>query len=102
MAAAAWAWLLNQRFIEAWDSNDTALQDIINQDPSLTRVLKNAVFDEEINTITGYSANVKSLYGKGYALLGNAGEFLDPVFSSGVTIAMKSALSGCGYSGSPV
>ncbi|MCK5191232.1 MAG: tryptophan 7-halogenase, partial [Methylococcales bacterium] len=30
-------------------------------------------------------------YGKGYALLGNAGEFLDPVFSSGVTIAMKSA-----------
>ena len=25
------------------------------------------------------------------ALLGNAGEFLDPIFSSGVTIAMKSA-----------
>ncbi|BBA34934.1 dehydrogenase [Methylocaldum marinum] len=34
---------------------------------------------------------MKSLYGKGYALLGNAVEFLDPVFSSGVTIAMKSA-----------
>lgn len=78
-------------FYSAWDSNDSALQDIINQDPSLRRVLKNAVFDEKINTITGYSANVKSLYGKGYALLGNAGEFLDPVFSSGVTIAMKSA-----------
>jgi flavin-dependent dehydrogenase len=29
--------------------------------------------------------------GQGYALLGNAGEFLDPVFSSGVTIAFKSA-----------
>ena len=26
-----------------------------------------------------------------FALLGNAGEFLDPIFSSGVTIAMKSA-----------
>ena len=39
----------------------------------------------------GYSANVKSLWGKGFALLGNAGEFLDPVFSSGVTIAFKSA-----------
>jgi flavin-dependent dehydrogenase len=49
------------------------------------------VFDEKINTIIGYSANVKNLHGKGYALLGNAGEFLDPVFSSGVTIAMKSA-----------
>ena len=78
-------------FYSTWDSNDSALQDIINQDPSLSRLLKNAVFDEKINTIIGYSANVKSLYGKGYALLGNAGEFLDPVFSSGVTIAMKSA-----------
>lgn len=78
-------------FYSAWDNNDSALQDIINQDPSLRRLLKNAEFDEKINTIIGYSANVKNLYGKGYALLGNAGEFLDPVFSSGVTIAMKSA-----------
>jgi flavin-dependent dehydrogenase len=78
-------------FYSAWDSNDSALQNIINQDTSLSSLLKNAVFDEKINTITGYSANVKSLFGKGYALLGNAGEFLDPVFSSGVTIAMKSA-----------
>jgi flavin-dependent dehydrogenase len=31
------------------------------------------------------------LSGPGYALLGNAGEFLDPIFSSGVTIAFKSA-----------
>jgi flavin-dependent dehydrogenase len=78
-------------FYSGWDNNDRALQDIINQDPSLSSLLQNAVFDEKINTIAGYSANVKSLYGKGYALLGNAGEFLDPVFSSGVTIAMKSA-----------
>ncbi len=78
-------------FLQGWDNNDQALQDIINQDHSLAALLQNAVFDEKINTIVGYSANVKSLYGKGYALLGNAGEFLDPVFSSGVTIAMKSA-----------
>ncbi|MGZ5009131.1 MAG: NAD(P)/FAD-dependent oxidoreductase [Methylobacter sp.] len=78
-------------FLQGWDSNDQALKDIIGQDASLTALLRNAVFDEKINTIVGYSANVKSLYGKGYALLGNAGEFLDPVFSSGVTIAMKSA-----------
>lgn len=78
-------------FYKEWDNNDTALQEIIGQEPSLTGLLKNAVFDQKINAITGYSANVKSLYGKGYALLGNAGEFLDPVFSSGVTIAMKSA-----------
>jgi flavin-dependent dehydrogenase len=80
-----------ESFYQSVDDNKTALRDIINQDEGLRELLKNAVFDEPINAIVGYSANVKSLYGNGYALLGNAGEFLDPVFSSGVTIAMKSA-----------
>ncbi len=31
------------------------------------------------------------MHGPGFLLLGNAGKFLDPVFSSGVTIALKSA-----------
>lgn len=78
-------------FFKGRDDFNQALLDIIKQDPSLSDLLENAVFDEPINTIVGYSANVKSLVGNGYALLGNAGEFLDPVFSSGVTIAMKSA-----------
>lgn len=78
-------------FFKGRDDFNQALLDIIKQDPSLADLLENAVFDEPINTIVGYSANVKSLVGNGYALLGNAGEFLDPVFSSGVTIAMKSA-----------
>lgn len=80
-----------ESFYQLMDDNKTALWDIINQDDGLRELLKNALFDEPINAIVGYSANVKSLYGNGYALLGNAGEFLDPVFSSGVTIAMKSA-----------
>jgi flavin-dependent dehydrogenase len=41
--------------------------------------------------IDGYSISVKTLYGDGYALTGNATEFLDPVFSSGVTLALESA-----------
>ncbi len=80
-----------ESFYQSLTDNKIALRDIINQDKGLRELLKNAVFDEPINAIVGYSANVKSLYGNGYALLGNAGEFLDPVFSSGVTIAMKSA-----------
>jgi len=67
------------------------LQRFVAQEPGLADLLQNAIFDTPVNSISGYSANVKSLYGKGFALLGNAGEFLDPVFSSGVTIAMKSA-----------
>jgi 2-polyprenyl-6-methoxyphenol hydroxylase-like FAD-dependent oxidoreductase len=41
--------------------------------------------------ITGYSCAVKRLYGDRFALAGNASEFLDPVFSSGVALAMSSA-----------
>lgn len=69
----------------------SVLKQFITEESGLFALLHNAVFDTPVNSISGYSANVKSLYGKGYALLGNAGEFLDPVFSSGVTIAMKSA-----------
>jgi flavin-dependent dehydrogenase len=67
------------------------LQTLIRDEPSLRRLLRNARWDTPARRIAGYAANVKSLWGPGYALLGNAGEFLDPIFSSGVTIAVKSA-----------
>jgi hypothetical protein len=64
---------------------------MVAEDAGLSTLLKDAGWDTPARQIVGYSANVKSLWGKGFALLGNAGEFLDPVFSSGVTIAFKSA-----------
>jgi len=67
------------------------LRAILAEESNLSALLKDAVWDTPARQIVGYSANVKSLWGKGFALLGNAGEFLDPVFSSGVTIAFKSA-----------
>jgi flavin-dependent dehydrogenase len=70
---------------------ESVLRQFVDEEPGLSALLQNALFDTPVNSISGYSANVKTLYGKGFALLGNAGEFLDPVFSSGVTIAMKSA-----------
>ena len=75
--------------------NSTAPLDILKKfvfaEPRLAELLVHANFDTPVNQIGGYSADVSQLSGQGYALLGNAGEFLDPVFSSGVTIAMKSA-----------
>lgn len=67
------------------------LQQAVQACPELADLLRNAEFDTPVNTLGGYACRVKSLWGKRFALLGNAGEFLDPVFSSGVTIAMKSA-----------
>lgn len=67
------------------------LQELAMEEPRLAQLLKESRFDTPANRIGGYSADVKNLCGDGYVLLGNAGEFLDPVFSSGVTIALKSA-----------
>jgi flavin-dependent dehydrogenase len=79
-------------FLDQYQGTDTErLQAIVRETPSLAELLKNAVWSMPARKLTGYAANVKSLWGPGFALLGNAGEFLDPVFSSGVTIAFKSA-----------
>lgn len=75
---------------------DACLRGFIDETPSLSGVLRHAVWDTPARTIGGYSANVKTLHGPGFALLGNAAEFLDPVFSSGVTIAMRSASMAAG------
>ncbi len=45
-----------------------------------------------LGCLRGYSASISRLYGDNYVILGNAGEFIDPIFSSGVTIALKSAV----------
>ena len=70
---------------------DTRLWQMVNEEPGMKRMLRNARQLWPAKEIRGYAASVTSLFGPGYALLGNAGEFLDPVFSSGVTIAMNSA-----------
>ncbi|HEX5755318.1 MAG TPA: NAD(P)/FAD-dependent oxidoreductase [Arenimonas sp.] len=79
-------------FLSQYGGSETErLQALVNEDPGLSQLLAKADWDTPARQIVGYSANVKSLWGNRYALLGNAGEFLDPVFSSGVTIAFKSA-----------
>ncbi len=70
---------------------DACLKAFVLEAPNLKRILKQADWDTPARLIGGYSANVTILHGPGFALLGNAAEFLDPVFSSGVTIAMRSA-----------
>jgi len=70
---------------------DERLRRIVAEDARLTRLLARAVWDTPAREMGGYAANVTAMHGPGFALLGNAAEFLDPVFSSGVTIAMRSA-----------
>lgn len=47
---------------------------------------------DEPRIIEGYAIATKKHYGDGFVLTGNAAEFLDPVFSSGVTFAVESGM----------
>jgi flavin-dependent dehydrogenase len=51
---------------------------------------ENANWSINPKSIEAYSVGVKQMHGEGYALCGNATEFLDPIFSSGVTLAVAS------------
>lgn len=64
----------------------------IRQHPRLSHLLEAAQWEAPVREMKAYAASVRQLHGPGYALLGNAGEAVDPVFSSGVTLAMKSAV----------
>ena len=83
---------LPERFAGLGDS-EAILRRYAAEIPMLARILGKAQWENDFpfRHIKGYSANVKTLHGRHFALLGNAAEFLDPVFSSGVTIAMHSA-----------
>lgn len=70
---------------------DERLWALIKQDPGMARMLRNARQLWPTRSVRGFARSVTQLYGDRFALLGNAGEFLDPLFSSGVTLAMNSA-----------
>lgn len=53
---------------------------------------ENLPFLFEPKIIRNFSKSVTKLYGNGFVLTGNSSEFLDPVFSSGVTFATESGL----------
>lgn len=80
---------------DVYEQNQTSNHDLLRQyiakTTAMNAFLSNAKFDTDVRKMDGYSCDVTRLYGDKFALLGNAGEFLDPVFSSGVTIALKSA-----------
>lgn len=49
----------------------------------------NILFDPQ--RMVGYSKSVSQLYGHRFVLTGNSSEFIDPIFSSGVTFAVESS-----------
>jgi flavin-dependent dehydrogenase len=102
---AVWSWLIpfpngnsslgivasREHLARYTGSDEEQYWAMVGDEPKLRILLEHAHTVRPIGQIVGFAANVKTLHGPGFALLGNAAEFLDPVFSSGVTIALHSA-----------
>ncbi|WP_017429803.1 NAD(P)/FAD-dependent oxidoreductase [Vreelandella jeotgali] len=76
----------------AGDDDPARYRALMNAEPRFAELLKGVTPVRDITRLAGYSSNIERLYGPGFAVLGNAGEFLDPVFSSGITIALDSSM----------
>ncbi len=81
----------SEQYYQSFNMEPEAFLDhiVANHEKASTRYSKSKRINE-VGTIGGFSAAVKTMVGKNWLLSGNASEFLDPVFSSGVTLALAS------------
>jgi len=71
-------------------SDEEFWEHIVHTHPYMKKRYKDSKRIVDVGSLSGYSSAVKKLFGKNFILTGNASEFLDPVFSSGVTLALES------------
>jgi flavin-dependent dehydrogenase len=64
---------------------------IIASEWSVAERFKDSEFLFEPRTLQAWSATTEKFFGAGFVLVGNVTEFLDPIFSSGVTLATVSS-----------
>jgi 2-polyprenyl-6-methoxyphenol hydroxylase-like FAD-dependent oxidoreductase len=70
---------------------EAQLRAIVMSDPNAAARLGRMKIVFPPQRINGFACAVKKLWGPHFALVGNATEFLDPIFSSGVALALESA-----------
>jgi flavin-dependent dehydrogenase len=63
----------------------------ISEAVNLIPILNNARIEHEIQVLGDYSYSVEKKFGNNYVLVGDSGAFLDPIFSSGIYVAMETA-----------
>ncbi|RKS53160.1 hypothetical protein BC962_1406 [Gillisia mitskevichiae] len=71
---------------------DVAMREMMNKLKFYNNRFTDHAFIFKPIKVENISRNVTQLYGKGFVLTGNSAEFLDPVFSSGVSFATASGL----------
>lgn len=69
----------------------TFFQETISGSPELMERLSNATLTGPATATGNYSYRASAMFGRNYLLIGDAYAFIDPVFSTGVYLAMNSA-----------
>jgi flavin-dependent dehydrogenase len=72
-------------------SPEEQLRALLATEPYLSERMKDVDFVFEPKVLESWSTTTNKFYGDGFVLTGNVTEFLDPVFSSGVTLATVSS-----------
>ena len=72
-------------------TNEEQLRALLAREPYLSERMKDVEMVFEPRVIESWSTTTNKFYGDGFVLTGNVTEFLDPVFSSGVTLATVSS-----------
>ena len=70
---------------------DERLRQAIATNNHIRERFENATYRFEPRTLEGWSKTTDKFFGDGFVLTGNVTEFLDPIFSSGVTLAVSSS-----------
>ncbi|MFI5140511.1 MAG: NAD(P)/FAD-dependent oxidoreductase, partial [Sphingobacteriales bacterium] len=79
-------------FFSRYEGNDEqVLRKLMSVEPHLADRLKDVEFLFDPKILQSWSTTAEKFYGDGFVLTGNVTEFLDPVFSSGVTLAAVSS-----------
>ncbi|MDB5396974.1 MAG: hydroxylase [Rhodospirillales bacterium] len=76
------------------DDVTTFFSKLIASCPALAARLRDAAMTGEATATGNYSYNSNSMVGDRYIMVGDASTFIDPVFSTGVYLAMSSAIKG--------
>lgn len=79
------------RFQQYAGDREKYFWDTVASRPELLDVLKNADQVKGFKTEGDYSYGMKQVAGDNFVLVGDAARFVDPIFSSGVSVALNSA-----------
>ena len=85
------SYVREQKKIFGEDWKEKLYRSEVAQAVNLNSILDGADIEHEIQVIGDYSYAIPKKYGVNYALVGDSAAFLDPIFSSGVYVAMETA-----------